>query len=315
MGADLSFRSAQVLKLLAEAVEERGKSWQVFCACAGGSAYRWCSPGSPARWAGTFSCLKTVVGGGSAGAAAGEQGRSFVFQAVSMENEKSRIPVYSSQHSTVSGVLKDANPQYTFGPNLPACAVSRGTNQRPLNSKKEVAPPLPKKTVATAPVRNMTNKYRRETELRNKNKALETTACELNLKLTGMQSTIKDLQEQNDELEKENQKLKKFQESCMLILETRDCDSVTGNSILEEEKENEKNRTEIMVLTEELNAGLEQFNQMVKEQKDNLQNAQTKWKQVAEERTRFLEQQQSFRRKMEDLSALLDEEEKEALLN
>lgn len=231
-------------------------------------------------------------------------------EAFSMENEKSKIPTYNFQRPIVVGVLKDANSENNFDSNPPA--VFRGTNQRSVKPKKEVAPPPSKK--AAAPVPHTTSKYRRDADLRSKNKALETTKCELSLKVTGLQSTIKDLQEKNDELIKENQKLMKFQKGCMLILETKNCDAVTDN-ILEEEEENNKRRTQIMALTENLNADLEQFSQLVKEQKDNLQNAQTKWNHVEEERTQFLEQQQTFLSEMEDLSALLDEEEKEALLN
>lgn len=47
----------------------------------------------------------------------------------------------------------------------------------------------------------------------------------------------------------------------------------------------------------------------------SLQNTETKWKQIEEQRNHFLEEQESFRKEMEDLSALLDKEEKEALLN
>ncbi|KAJ6667298.1 hypothetical protein lerEdw1_017276 [Lerista edwardsae] len=251
-----------------------------------------------------------------------------------MENEKSRIPIFKFANPKTISVLKDTqntkkqgldktpdpshlkNPEFAFIANPPSCVVFRGTNKRAMKSaKKAVEAPPPSKKTVIAPVRSTVSKSRREVELRNRNKELETTKCELSLKVSGMQSTIKDLEEKNSDLEKENQKLKKFQESCMLVLEARNWDPVTGDSLFEEEEESKKTRTEIMVLTEKLSAGLELFSQMVKEQKDTLQNTDIKWKQAEEQRAHFLEQQQSFHKEMENMSALLDKEEKEALLN
>ncbi|KAL7992463.1 hypothetical protein Chor_016719 [Crotalus horridus] len=71
---------------------------------------------------------------------------------------------------------------------------------------------------------------------------------------------------------------------------------------------NKKTQTEITVLSDKLNADLELFIQMAKEEKENLQNAQTRWKQIEEERTHFLQEQQSFNREMEELVAALNQE-------
>ncbi|XP_007429067.1 small kinetochore-associated protein isoform X1 [Python bivittatus] len=245
-----------------------------------------------------------------------------------MESEKSKIPVYTSQQSKTTGVLKDMqlcdyskqqnqnkgidseplkDPVFPFGANNPAiCVAFKDPNQRLMKTGKKAALPPPPKKGAPTITRSPMNRCRRVTELRNKSKLLETVR-ELNLKVTEMQKDMKDMKELCDSLEKENDKLKKFQESCLLILETRNCDPVTGEQILEEEEMNKKIQTEIMVLSEKLNADLELFIQMAKQEKENLQNAQTRWKQIEEERTHFLEQQQSFHREMEDLFAALNQ--------
>ncbi|KAJ7344855.1 hypothetical protein JRQ81_000805 [Phrynocephalus forsythii] len=181
-----------------------------------------------------------------------------------MECEKSRIPVYSSQHPRTIIVPKDAHqslhskrqclnkmedlaplkdPNFTLVANVPSSVTSKDKNQRAPKATKKVALPPPKKamTVQKSPM----NRYRRETELRNKNKLLETIKCELNLKLAGIQDEMKEVKEKCDTLEKENEKLKRFQESCMLILETRNCDA--GANILEDAEENKKRQDEIMV--------------------------------------------------------------------
>ncbi|XP_070787430.1 small kinetochore-associated protein [Pituophis catenifer annectens] len=243
-----------------------------------------------------------------------------------METDKSKIPVYISQQSKTTGVLKEVqpcdyskqqnqnkgmdsvplkDPVFTFSANNPtACAALKDPNQRLTKSGKKVAlPPPPKKGLPTT-----TRSYRRETELKNKNKLLENDKSELSLKVEAMQKEMTDMKKLCDSLEKENEKLKNFQESCLLILEAKNLDPVTGEQILEEEETKKKLQTEITVLSDKLNADLELFIQMAKEEKENIQNAQTRWKQIEEERTHFLEEQQSFHREMEELFAALNQE-------
>ncbi|XP_026560744.1 small kinetochore-associated protein-like isoform X1 [Pseudonaja textilis] len=247
-----------------------------------------------------------------------------------METVKSKIPVYTSQQSKTTGVLKEVqpcdyskrqnqkkgmdsmqlkDPVFTFGANNPtACIALKDTNQRPMKSGKNVAlPPPPKRGMPTT-TRSPMNRYRRETERKNKNKFLENVKSELSLKVAEMQKDITDTKKLCDGLEKENEKLKKFQESCLLILEAKNWDPVTGEQILEEEEMNKKTQTEITALSDKLNADLELFIQMAKEEKESLQNAQTRWKQIEEERTHFLQEQQSFDREMEELLAALNQE-------
>ncbi|XP_042328590.1 small kinetochore-associated protein-like isoform X2 [Sceloporus undulatus] len=239
-----------------------------------------------------------------------------------MESEKSRIPLYNFQqrktvdppmlvHSKNQGLNKvvDLNPlkdaDFNFAVNIPVSLASKDPNQRPPKLGKNIVPQPPKKAM-TAAARSPTNRYRREAELRNKNKLLESVKCELSIKLAGIQKEIKEMKEHNDSLEKENQKLKRFQESCMLVLETRNCDP--GEKILEDEEENKKTQTEIMDLSEKLNADLQLFVEMAKEQKENFQNTQMKWKQIEEEEAHFLEQQQRSHKEIEDLLALLNQD-------
>ncbi|XP_078247748.1 small kinetochore-associated protein isoform X2 [Pogona vitticeps] len=244
---------------------------------------------------------------------------------LNMENEKSRIPVYSFQRPKAIIVPKDGyhslhskrqclnkmedleplkNPDFTFGGNVPLSVTFKDANQRAPKSAKKVAVLPPKKPVI---VRSPMNRYKRELELRNNNKLLETVKCELNLKLARIQKEMKEVKEKSDSLEKENEQLKRFQENCMLILETRNCDA--GTNILEETEENRKTQDEIMDLSEKLKAELELFIQLAKEQKDVFQNSQMKWKQVEEEEALFLEQRQLFHKEMEELFTILNNEE------
>ncbi|XP_033001085.1 small kinetochore-associated protein-like [Lacerta agilis] len=238
-----------------------------------------------------------------------------------MQNEMSRIPIYSFQQPKVISMPTDPHskehcfvkpdlgplkaPDFTFGENVPVRAALKDTNQRFM--KKATQPP-PKKA-ATSNARTPMSRYRREAELRNKNKQLESAKWEVSSKLMEAEKDLKNVKEQCDSLEKENQKLKKFQESCMLILAARNCDPATGDKILEEDEENQKTQAEIMDLMEKLTSDLELFTQMAKEQKENLQKTHIKWKQVEEEQAHFLEQEQCFHREMEDLFAILDQAE------
>nr|XP_003224828.1 PREDICTED: small kinetochore-associated protein [Anolis carolinensis] len=231
-----------------------------------------------------------------------------------MENEKSKIPHYSFPRSRANFIPKDTQMKplketdFNFAANAPVPFAFKDTNQRPPKPAKKVVPQPPKKA-ATTTVHSPTNRYRREADLRNKNKLLESVKYDLNTKLSAVQKEMKEMKEQYSNLEKENQALKRFQESCMLILESRNCDSVAEENILEKEEKHKETQKEIMDLSEKLNTDLELFIQMTNEQKETFQNTQIKWKQIEEEEAYFLEQQQHFNKEIEDLFATLDQDD------
>uniref|UniRef100_A0A8C0GHH0 Small kinetochore-associated protein n=1 Tax=Chelonoidis abingdonii TaxID=106734 RepID=A0A8C0GHH0_CHEAB len=152
-----------------------------------------------------------------------------------MENENSRIPVYSFHHPTTPFPSKkqrinktvepefSKDPNFTFSSNVPADGVFKAKNQGLCRSTKK-AEPLSKKTATTVPL----SRYRLETELKTKNQLLEIAKQQLHSKLAGAQGTIKDLREKNEVLEEEVQKLKRFQDNCMVILESRNIDPATA---------------------------------------------------------------------------------------
>ncbi|XP_024067817.1 small kinetochore-associated protein [Terrapene carolina triunguis] len=241
-----------------------------------------------------------------------------------MENENSRIPVYSFHHPTAPSrsVPPDTqtpfpskkqrinktvepefskDPNFTFSSNVPEDGVFKAKNQ---GSTKKVEP-LSKKTATTA--RGPLSRYRLETELKTKNQLLEVAKQQLHSKLAGAQGTIKDLREKNEVLEEVVQKLKKFQDNCMVILESRNIDPVTGNEILEEEDTKECQK-QTMLLTEKLKEELRLFSQMAEKQEELL-TATTMWKLAENDRNNFLEKQTSFQRETEEYAATVGQVE------
>ncbi|XP_015282700.1 PREDICTED: uncharacterized protein LOC107123872 [Gekko japonicus] len=237
-----------------------------------------------------------------------------------MCSEKSRIPVFRFREPKVINVPEERQPllpskrylnssanvepcrdrAFVFGAKAPEnIAFKEATHW-----VTKIVPPPPKKATVQCPV----SRHKREAELRNKNKILEAARTEMMVKLERTQGTVKELKEQCEHLQKENEELKQFQKSCMLVLETCNCLSDAGITTLEKE-ERKKEQDEMMVLTEKLNADLELFCRMAKEQKDHLQTAKMAWKQVEEERIHFREKQQCFRREMEEFAAILDQED------
>ncbi|XP_074740762.1 small kinetochore-associated protein isoform X1 [Strix uralensis] len=158
------------------------------------------------------------------------------------------------------------DPISNFSSNIPADGVFKATNQGlPKSAKK--AEPLSKKTATKGPL----SRYRLEAELKTKNQLLETAKQQLHSRLTGAQGTIKELKEENEALVQEIEKLKKFQETCMVILESRNIDPVTGGNILEEEEKTQECQKQTMLLTEKLIEELKQFNQTTAKEKEVLQ--------------------------------------------
>nr|XP_014431788.1 small kinetochore-associated protein [Pelodiscus sinensis] len=191
------------------------------------------------------------------------------------------------------------DPNFTFSSNVPEDGVFKAKNQSLCRSTKK-AELLSKKTATVA--RGPVSRYRLETELKKKNQSLEIAKQQLQSKLSGAQGTIKDLRKKNEVLEEEVQKLKKFQNNYMMILESRNIDPVTGNEILEEEhmKETQKQTT---LLTEKLKEELRLFSEMAAKQKEELQTATAMWKQAENDRNSFLEKQPFFQRELKEFAA------------
>ncbi|KFU86557.1 Small kinetochore-associated protein, partial [Chaetura pelagica] len=159
--------------------------------------------------------------------------------------------------------------------------------------------PLSKKTATRGPL----NSYKPEA----KNQLLQPTKQQLHSRLTGAQGTIKQLKEENEVLVKELEKLKKFQENCMLILENRSIDPVTGSNILEEKEKREECQKQTRLLTERLIEECRVFNQRAAKEKEALQTAMAKWKSAEEKRQQSLEERGSFQGEITKCSEILDE--------
>ncbi|KFV38879.1 Small kinetochore-associated protein, partial [Tyto alba] len=194
------------------------------------------------------------------------------------------------------------DPNFNFSSNIPAEGVFKATNQGLPKSAKKVEP-LSKKTATRGPL----SRYKLETELKTKNQLLETAKQQLHSRLTGAQCTIKELKEENEGLLQEVEKLKKFQETCMVILESRNIDPVTGSNILEEEEKTQECQKQTTLLTEKLIEELRLFNQTAAKEKEELQAALAKWKSAEEGRQRSLEKHASFRAEIKECSATLDD--------
>ncbi|NWS74591.1 SKAP protein, partial [Crotophaga sulcirostris] len=212
---------------------------------------------------------------------------------------------FSSKKQCVSKAVDldfNKDPNFNFSSNIPADGVFKATNQGLPKSTKKVE--QPSKKTAT---RGLANRYKLEAELKTKNQLLETAKQQLHSRLTGAQGTIKELKEENEGLVREVEKLKKFQETCMMILESRNIDPVTGSSILEEEEKTEECQKQTTLLTEKLIEELRLFNQTAAQEKEALQTAMAKWESAEEQRHRSLEKHSSFQTEIKECSTILDE--------
>ncbi|NXL49268.1 SKAP protein, partial [Podilymbus podiceps] len=212
---------------------------------------------------------------------------------------------FSSKKQRVSKTADiefNKDPSFNFSSNVLADGVFKATNQGLPKSAKKVEPLS--KTTAT---RGHLNRYKLEAELKTKNQLLETAKQQLHSRLTGAQGTIKELKEENEGLVQEVEKLKKFQENCMVILESRNIDPVTGSNILEDEEKIQECQKQTRLLTKKLIEELRLFNQMAAKEKEVLQTAMAKWKAAEEERQQSLEKHSSFQTEMKECSAILDE--------
>uniref|UniRef100_A0A8C2TRY7 Kinetochore localized astrin (SPAG5) binding protein n=1 Tax=Coturnix japonica TaxID=93934 RepID=A0A8C2TRY7_COTJA len=201
-----------------------------------------------------------------------------------------------------AGMEPNKDADFNLGSNVAADDVFRATNQGIPKSAKKAELSLKKAAARGPPTR-----YKLEAELKAKNQLLESAKQQLHSRLTGAQGTIKELKEENEGLLQEVEKLKKFQETCMVILESRNIDPVTGNNILEEEEKTQECQKQTMLLTEKLMAELKLFNQTAEKEKEALRAALARWEVAEEERQRSLQQHSSFQEQLKECSATLDQ--------
>ncbi|KAM9557445.1 small kinetochore-associated protein [Guaruba guarouba] len=237
-----------------------------------------------------------------------------------MSAEPSRIPVCSALHragphaemqmafsskkrcvSKRTDLEFNKGPDCNFSSNIPADGVFKATSQGlPKSAKK--GEPLLKKPATRGPL----NRYKLEAELKTKNQLLETAKQQLQCKLTEAQRIIKGLKDEKEGLVQEVEKFKKLQETCMVILESRNIDPVTGSTILAEKEKTRECQRQTALLTEKVIEELRLFNQMAAKENEKLQTATAGWKAAEEERQCSLGQHSSFQAFMKECPAVLD---------
>ncbi|NWW33366.1 SKAP protein, partial [Panurus biarmicus] len=199
-------------------------------------------------------------------------------------------------------VGKTSEPEFSRVPNLNFASdvtvdsVFKAANQGLPKSDKRVEP-VSKKTVARRPL----SRYQLEAELKNKNQLVET----LKQQLARAEGTIKlrELKKENERLVHEVEKLKKIQETCMMILESR---NINPGSNIEEEKETHACREKTTMLTKKVIEELMLFCHTVAKEKEMLETAMAKWKSAQEENQRALEKQSYFQAQIKEWTAILE---------
>ncbi|NXF79740.1 SKAP protein, partial [Sclerurus mexicanus] len=238
--------------------------------------------------------------------------------AAAMDRDASRIPVVGGTHrpaetqvhvpSKKQCTTKTADPEFSKDPKFnfrsstPADGVFKAGNQGLPKSAKKV-----EQFSRKAATRR---RYKLEAELRTEIQLLERANQYLRSRLTEAQSTIKKLKEENDSLVQEVENLNKFQETCMVMLESRNIDPVTDSSILEQEKETQEWQKQTTLLIEKVIEELRLFNQRCAKETKELQALMDKWKLAEEERRQFLENHSSFQAEMKEHMATLDKLER-----
>ncbi|NWS92726.1 SKAP protein, partial [Toxostoma redivivum] len=187
-------------------------------------------------------------------------------------------------------------PSLNFASNVPADSVFKASNQGLPKSVKKVEP-VSKKTVARRPP----SRFQLEAELKNKNQLVET----LKQQLARGEGTIKlrELKKENERLVHEVEKLKKIQDTCMTILESR---NISPGSNIEEEKETRACREKTTMLTKKVTEELMLFCHTVTKEKEMLETAMAKWKSAQEENQRALEKHSYFQAQIKEWTDMLE---------
>ncbi|XP_064019627.1 uncharacterized protein LOC135186131 isoform X2 [Pogoniulus pusillus] len=190
-----------------------------------------------------------------------------------------------------------------FSASVSVEGASKATKQGLPKSVKKVEPPS--KMTAT---RALPKRSNLQVGLQMKNQMLETENQQLQFELTEARGTIKELEEEKGLLMQEIEKLRKSQETCMVILARRVIDP--DSKILEEEEKIQECQQHTQSLTQKLLEELKQFNQAAAEEREALQACMAKWQAATAKMQReTMEKRASVQVQMKNCTAILDEME------
>ncbi|XP_058704231.1 uncharacterized protein LOC131583788 [Poecile atricapillus] len=229
-----------------------------------------------------------------------------------MDGRCSRIPVYSrfcrpepsaelqvAFPSKRKCASKTSDPKFSGVPslqlvsNVTVDSVFKAANQGLPKSDKR-GEPVPKKTVARRPL----GRHQLEAELKKKDQLVET----LKKQLARAEGTIRELKK-NEGLVHEVEKLKKIQETSMMIIESR---NINPGGNIEEEEEIRACREKTTMLTQKVTEELRLYCHTVAKEKEMLETAMAKWKSVLEENQRSLEKHSHFQAQIKEWTATLE---------
>ncbi|NXC84820.1 SKAP protein, partial [Cercotrichas coryphoeus] len=192
-------------------------------------------------------------------------------------------------------------PSLNFASNVPVDGVFKAANQGLRKSVKRVEP-VSNKTVARRPL----SRFQLEAELKNKNQLVET----LKQQLARAEGTkLKALKKENERLVDEVEKLKKIQETCMTILESRNISpgKEFALSLHPSTPSEFIFLLTLQMLTKKVTEELRLFCDTVAEEKEMLETAMAKWKSAQEENQRALEKHSCFQAQIKEWTAMLEE--------
>lgn len=231
--------------------------------------------------------------------------------------EKSKLPVLKAQASSVTDFAlpsakkpcpqKPVVPFYSRDPNIAFSSAAPnggvfkagGTGKMPVMSKK-----------TGPPTRGPINRYRMESELKDKNQLLEAANTNLHNNLINAQNTIQQMSEQQESLKEGLKELQQRVEKNMIILESRNIDPVSGEKIIAAAEETSKVKEETKVFTVNLLKELKIFTEATKEQKELVRTVKAKWVEAEESRKQFLQEQEGFQKDLEQFQLSLEHAEK-----
>ncbi|NXO23399.1 SKAP protein, partial [Cisticola juncidis] len=235
--------------------------------------------------------------------------------AAAMEGRLSRIPVpgrlhrpepsaelqitFPSKRKCVSKATEpefSRVPSFNFSSNVAVDSVFKAANQGlPMPDKR--VEPVSKKTVLRRPL----SRHQLETELKKKNQFVEA----LKQQQASAEDTVKlkELKKENQRLVQENEKLKKIQDTCMMILESR---NISPGSNIEEEKEMRACQEKTTMIMKAVSKGLTLFCDTVAKQSEMFETAMTELKSVHKENQHALEKQSYSQAQTKECIAMLE---------
>ncbi|NP_001122246.1 small kinetochore-associated protein [Danio rerio] len=155
-----------------------------------------------------------------------------------------------------------------------------------------------------------TTRYGQQNDMREQNRVLISANEDLHKQLEEMKDTVTELEQRCTDLQGENREIQKQLRDCHILLVAEKLDPVSGEKLGQTAEDKEKQRKEVMTVSQNLLTELKLLGETAQEHAANLLEVQNTMKDLTEAHEKLQEERTLFTSDVEEMERALEEAER-----